>query len=94
MGLSKIQLKKSDSKILIVGAGPAGLEAALGLGQRGYQVTLAEARSETGGRVTRESRLPELNEWARVRDYRLGQIKRRPNVEIYLESELNVDQIL
>ncbi len=86
--------KKSDSKILIVGAGPAGLEAALGLGQRGYQVTLAEARSETGGRVTRESRLPELNEWVRVRDYRLGQIERRPNVEIYLESELNVDQIL
>ena len=90
----KIAPKASDATILIVGAGPAGLEAALGLGQRGYQVTLAEARSETGGRVTRESRLPELNEWARVRDYRLGQIERMPNVEIYLESQMNVDQIL
>jgi dimethylamine/trimethylamine dehydrogenase len=90
----KIAPKASDATILIVGAGPAGLEAALGLGQRGYQVTLAEARSETGGRVTRESRLPELNEWARVRDYRLGQIERMSNVEIYLESQMNVDQIL
>ncbi|MCP4951236.1 MAG: NAD(P)-binding protein [Proteobacteria bacterium] len=90
----KIAPKESDATILIVGAGPAGLEAALGLGQRGYQVTLAEARRETGGRVTRESRLPELNEWARVRDYRLGQIDRMPNVEIYLESQMNVDQIL
>ena len=90
----KIAPKESDATILIVGAGPAGLEAALGLGQRGYQVTLAEARSETGGRVTRESRLPELNEWARVRDYRLGQIERMPNVKIYLESQMNVDQIL
>jgi len=90
----KIAPKASDATILIVGAGPAGLEAALGLGQRGYQVTLAEARSETGGRVTRESRLPELNEWARVRDYRMGQIERMPNVEIYLESQMNVDQIL
>ena len=90
----KIAPKESDSTILIVGAGPAGLEAALALGKRGYQVTLAEARDEAGGRVTRESRLPKLNEWARVRDYRLGQIQRMPNVEIYLESEMNAEQIL
>ena len=89
----KIAPKESDSTILIVGAGPAGLEAALALGKRGYQVTLAEARNEAGGRVTRESRLPKLNEWARVRDYRLGQIQRMPNVEIYLESEMNAEQI-
>ena len=89
----KIAPKESDSTILIVGAGPAGLEAALALGKRGYQVTLAEARNEAGGRVTRESRLPKLNEWARVRDYRLGQIERMPNVEIYLESEMNAEQI-
>ena len=89
----KIAPKESDSTILIVGAGPAGLEAALALGKRGYQVTLAEARDEAGGRVTRESRLPKLNEWARVRDYRLGQIQRMPNVEIYLESEMNAEQI-
>ena len=89
----KIAAKESDSTILIVGAGPAGLEAALALGKRGYQVTLAEARNEAGGRVTRESRLPKLNEWARVRDYRLGQIQRMPNVEIYLESEMNAEQI-
>jgi len=89
----KIAPKESDSTILIVGAGPAGLEAALALGKRGYQVTLAEARNEAGGRVTRESRLPKLSEWARVRDYRLGQIQRMPNVEIYLESEMNAEQI-
>jgi dimethylamine/trimethylamine dehydrogenase len=89
----KIAPKESDSTILIVGAGPAGLEAALALGKRGYQVTLAEARNEAGGRVTRESRLPKLNEWARVRDYRLGQIQRLANVEIYLESEMNAEQI-
>ncbi len=89
----KIAPKESDSTILIVGAGPAGLEAALALGKRGYQVTLAEARNEAGGRVTRESRLPKLNEWARVRDYRLGQIQYMPNVEIYLGSEMNADQI-
>jgi len=44
--------------------------------------------------VTRESRLPGLAVWARVRDYRLGQIQTMDNVETFLESELNVEQVL
>ena len=61
-------------RMLVVGAGPAGLEAARALGARGYSVMLAEATRELGGRVTRESRLPGLSEWVRVRDWRVGQI--------------------
>ena len=90
----KIAEKASDSHVLVVGSGPAGLEAAHQLGKRGYQVTLAEARRELGGRVTRESQLPGLAAWARVRDYRLGQIQEMVNVEIYLESELTAEQVL
>ncbi len=89
-----IPAKGSDSKILIVGGGPAGLEAATSLGKRGYDVTLAEARRELGGRVTLESALPGLAEWARVRDWRLNQIGKLPNVEFYRESLVDEDQIL
>ena len=66
----KVRPKESESQILIVGSGPAGLEAAHALGKRGYDVMMSEARTEIGGRVTLESRLPTLSEWARVRDYR------------------------
>jgi dimethylamine/trimethylamine dehydrogenase len=90
----QIQEKASDAHILVVGSGPAGLEAAHQLGKRGYQVTLAEAGSELGGRVTRESRLPGLAAWARVRDYRLGQIQKMVNVETFLESRLTAEQVL
>jgi len=84
----------SQAKVLVVGGGPAGLEAARALGQRGYEVHLAEARRELGGRVSREARLPGLAEWARVRDWRLGQIRKMNNVASYLDSALTAQDIL
>jgi dimethylamine/trimethylamine dehydrogenase len=81
------------SAVLVVGAGPAGLEAAHILGKRGYSVALADATREAGGRISLESRLPGLAEWARVRDYRLGQIKRMANVSLYLGSRLSAQEV-
>ncbi len=57
----------SEKTVLVVGGGPAGLEAARALGQRGYSVALAERTRELGGRVSREAGLPGLAEWSRVR---------------------------
>lgn len=90
------RLPRADSRgrVLIVGAGPAGMEAARVAGERGYEVMLAEARDEPGGRVTLESRLPGLNEWARVRDYRLQRLRTMTNVGIYPGSVMGVDDVL
>jgi dimethylamine/trimethylamine dehydrogenase len=79
---------------LVIGGGPAGLEAARALAQRGVEVTLAEAGGEWGGRVSRESRLPGLATWARVRDWRLGQLAVYANAQMYLQSPLTADDVL
>jgi dimethylamine/trimethylamine dehydrogenase len=89
-----ISPKRSDKEVMIVGAGPAGLECARALGQRGYQVTLLEARKELGGRVLRESALPGLNEWRRVMDWRLTQLKKMKNVAMYPSSPMTAEEIL
>ncbi len=86
--------KKSDKEILIVGAGPAGLECARALGQRGYNVVLTEARRELGGRVELEAQLPGLIEWRRVVDWRLTQIKKMPNVSVYPGSPMTAEDVL
>ncbi|TGU99648.1 NADH:flavin oxidoreductase [Mesorhizobium sp. M00.F.Ca.ET.151.01.1.1] len=90
----RIQAKGDSDSVLIVGAGPAGLEAARALGLRGYKVAIAEAGTELGGRVARESKLPGLSAWGRVRDYRQYQLGQMPDVDIYFESQLTADDIL
>ncbi|MEX0697153.1 MAG: FAD-dependent oxidoreductase [Dongiaceae bacterium] len=85
--------KGSGDAVLVVGAGPAGLECARALGQRGYEVHLAEAGEELGGRVARESRLPGLAEWIRVRDHRVQQIAKMPNVQVYRDSRLDAEHV-
>ncbi|MBZ9762386.1 NAD(P)-binding protein [Mesorhizobium sp. CA8] len=90
----RMQAKGDSDSVLIVGAGPAGLEAARALGLRGYQVAIAEAGTALGGRVARECLLPGLSAWGRVRDYRQYQLSQMPNVDIYFESRLSADDIL
>jgi dimethylamine/trimethylamine dehydrogenase len=86
--------KGSDSTVLVVGAGPAGLEATRALGRRGYHVLLAEAEQTLGGRVTRESALPGLGEWVRVRNYRVHAIQSMPNVDVYLDNRMQAEDVL
>jgi dimethylamine/trimethylamine dehydrogenase len=90
----RIPRKKSDGTVLVVGAGPAGLEAALAAARRGYDVHLAEATDSLGGRVSQEALLPGLSEWARVRDWRVGQLQRLPNVTIYRESPMDAAGVM
>ncbi len=82
-----------SKSILIVGGGPAGLEAALTLGKRGYQVSIADAGNEWGGRLVKERRMPGLSAWGRVVDYRVEQLQVMPNVQMFLASSLTANDV-
>jgi dimethylamine/trimethylamine dehydrogenase len=90
----RIAAAGSASSVLIVGAGPAGLECALSLGRRGYEVTVAEAADEIGGRLRFETRLPGLATWGRVLEWRRGQLERLTNVTVYRGNRLTAEEIL
>jgi dimethylamine/trimethylamine dehydrogenase len=73
----------ADREVLVVGAGPAGMECALVLGRRGMRrVRLVDAASEPGGVMRWIPRLPGLAEWDRLRTWRLHQLSQLPNVSV------------
>ncbi|MEZ5885225.1 MAG: FAD-dependent oxidoreductase [Paracoccaceae bacterium] len=83
----------SADSVLIVGSGPAGLEAAWVLARAGHRVAIAEGDEEFGGRSRLESRIKGLSSWARVKDHRLFQLQRMPNVSLYPGSEMDAAMI-
>ena len=85
---------KEAEHFLIIGGGPAGLEAAMSLSKAGHNVSLAEKDTVWGGRVTKEARLPGLSSWARVRDWRMSYLTQAVNAGLYLESEMTTDDVL
>ncbi|MGE0211740.1 MAG: FAD-dependent oxidoreductase [Parvibaculaceae bacterium] len=86
--------RDGSGRALVVGGGPSGLEAALTLARRGYDVALADQRERFGGRLAWEAKLPGLGQWHRVVDYRLGRLREMPNVELFPASRLVPDDVL
>ncbi len=91
----KFERAADPCSVLVVGAGPAGMECARVLGERGYDVHLREAEGEIGGRVRDVMRYPHLAEWGRVVTYRQSQLEKLKNVEVHLGiGEMTADEVL
>jgi dimethylamine/trimethylamine dehydrogenase len=85
----------ADRDVLVVGAGPAGLECAMVLGKRGMRrVHLVDAGDSLGGALRWIARLPGRGEWGRVIDYRAVQIAKLDNVEVIPDTRLDAEEIL
>jgi 2,4-dienoyl-CoA reductase-like NADH-dependent reductase (Old Yellow Enzyme family)/thioredoxin reductase len=63
-------------RVLVVGGGPAGMEAARIAALRGHQVVLFEERHHLGGTLLLASMPPQRPGWTELRDYLVGEVKR------------------
>ncbi|WP_426228929.1 FAD-dependent oxidoreductase [Pararhizobium sp. DWP3-4] len=63
-------------KVVVVGAGPAGLEAARVLAERGHSVEILEATGAAGGQILLAARNPRRKEMIGIVDWRLSELER------------------
>ena len=82
-----------ERKVVVVGAGPAGLEAARVAGARGHRVVLFEAAGEAGGQVRLTAQLKRRREIMGIVDWRLDQCARH-GVEMRFNVYAEIEQIL
>ena len=85
----------ADRGVLVVGAGPAGMECATVLGKRGMElVHLLDAGDDIGGCMRWITRMPGLGSWGHVIDYRRAQLDRLDNVSVGLEVRASAAEVL
>jgi hypothetical protein len=80
-------------KIVVVGAGPAGLEAARVCAERGHRVVLFEANAKVGGQVQIAARAPRRADIIGITDWLYAQVKRL-GVEVRLNYYAEADDVL
>ncbi|MFG3594661.1 FAD-dependent oxidoreductase [Bradyrhizobium sp. RDI18] len=86
------QIAKTDQpkKIVVVGAGPAGLEAARVAGERGHDVVVFEAAGQPGGQIRLTAQSPRRREMISIIDWRMAQCEKlgvRFNFNTWAEAD-------
>jgi 2,4-dienoyl-CoA reductase-like NADH-dependent reductase (Old Yellow Enzyme family)/thioredoxin reductase len=80
-------------KIVVVGAGPAGLEAARVAAERGHEVVVFEAASKPGGQVRLTAQSPRRREMLSIIDWRMAQCTAR-GVSFRFDTLAEADEVL
>jgi 2,4-dienoyl-CoA reductase (NADPH2) len=90
---------RSRRRFAVVGAGPAGLAAALDLAERGHRVTLFEAADALGGQFSLAARIPGKEDYARTPASALQRLQQlgaeiRTGVQATLETVSDFDGVV
>jgi 2,4-dienoyl-CoA reductase-like NADH-dependent reductase (Old Yellow Enzyme family) len=90
--LSEVQAEQ-PKKVLIVGGGPGGMEAARVAAKRGHRVELHERGGQLGGQLNSYVKAPYKDNYATITSWYVRQIEKLP-IEVKLNSEVTEESAL
>ncbi len=93
LGAGTLSPAEVAKRVVVVGGGPAGLEAAWVAAARGHDVVLLERDEALGGRIRLAAALPGRSEMAAVAEWRIGECRRR-GVDLRVGVDADVDAVL
>jgi len=88
-----IPVAEKSKKVVIVGAGPAGLEAARVAAERGHSVIVFEATADPGGQIRLAMQSQRRREMISIIDWRMSQCSKQ-DVEFHFNTLAEADDIL
>jgi 2,4-dienoyl-CoA reductase-like NADH-dependent reductase (Old Yellow Enzyme family) len=83
-----------SKNIVIIGGGPAGLEAARTSAKRGYNVTIFEKNSELGGALRMASIAPFKKDMQRYLDWSIRSVINNPKIKVKLNTLATIDNVM
>ena len=84
---------RAAKHIAVVGAGPAGLAAAVSAAKRGHRVDLYEARDHIGGQFSIAARIPGKEEFAETIRYFTNELEKQ-RVQVHLGTKMSASQLI
>ena len=84
--------KEETKKVVIIGGGPAGMEAAITAKQRGHEVILLEKNSVLGGKLNFSRQVPFKRDLCKFMDYLIHMVE-KTGVEVRLNTEATVELV-
>jgi NADPH-dependent 2,4-dienoyl-CoA reductase/sulfur reductase-like enzyme len=84
---------EASRRVVVIGAGPAGLEAARVAAERGHAVVVHEAASDPGGQVRLTAQTPRRREMMSLIDWRFAECTRL-GVTFHFNSYADADMVM
>ena len=88
-----IEPAEDEKKVVVVGAGPAGIEAARVAAERGHDVVLFERQPFLGGALVYAAAPPGRGDFFRYIDFLEAELEER-DIDVWLAADADVDAVL
>ena len=86
-------MKPGEGTVIVIGAGPAGIQSAMTLTERGYHVEMYDKRDELCGSLNLANKAPNKFRMDNLVHWYRRQVEKNPNITVHLNTEITPEKL-